>query len=339
MKTKLGNAMSAILNIIVSPDDLDSLLEQACRSLACIEGFKRVGVALFDTEQKAFVERAVCETEKKDECICSVGEHHIPYSEENLLGQALIHNLPYALMTGKDASDSEIVIPLLSRDNLIGALSIVGEGRVEFSEDILNKLADYGRALSVAVENRILSSSGEGFTSRDTFTGLYSQRYLRARIANEIQRVDRFGGVFSLAIVEIDGFSEFRKKYGFQLANFALKEISRSLSQNLREVDVAARYGEKEFAVLLPHSDREHARLAAVRLQQLVEKIVFESKTGEKVALSVSTGMAVYPDDSPFKDGLLEAADMALARAKESGNSQIMTYAELAREQGIMTSE
>ncbi len=339
MAVNLAGALSKMLNSVVSSDNLDALLEKAARELCAIEGYDRVSIALFDLEQNAFIERIVCESASGDVPDCRVGGEHVPYSEENLLGQAVIHSLPYAYVTNEDPPSSEVVIPLSSRDNLVGAVSVVSNRKDHFEQADLDKLTDYGRVLSVAIENRILSSCGQDFRNKDTLTGLFSQRYLQARISHEIERVDRFGGVFSLGIVEVDNYTDFRKKHGHHLAGEALKEISRQLSENLREVDVAARYGEKEFAVVLPHADQEHALRAARRIQELVEEISFTSEEGKEAKLSVSLGIAVYPDDSPFKDGLLEAADMALAKGRERGSNQIFTYQELAREQGILSNE
>jgi diguanylate cyclase (GGDEF)-like protein len=339
MGADLSRALSSILNTVVSPDDLDSLLNKACRGLAAIEGYDRVSIALYDVEQKAFIERVACQSGPGTACECSTGHKHIPYSEENLLGQAIIHSLPYGYVTNDDPPSSEVVVPLASRDNLIGALWIVSSRLDHFEESDLEKLIDYGRALSVAVENRILSSSGQDFKSRDTLTGLFSQRYLQARISHEIDRVDRFGGIFSLAIIEVDGFEEFRKKHGHHLASDALKDISTLLVKNLREVDVAARYGEKEFAIVLPHAGLERALQAASRIQELVSSLSFIAEDGKEAKLTASVGIAVYPNDSPFKDGLLEAADMALAKAREHGSNQIYTYAQLDREEGILSTD
>lgn len=340
MNTDLSTAMSNILNSVVSPDDLDQLVEKACRELCAVDRYDRVSIALFDEEQRAFVERIACETDAGGAIECTTGKRHVAYTEENLLGQAVIHSLPYAHVTCEDPPSSEVVVPLSSRDNLIGALSILSNDKDRFATDDLEKLTDYGRVLSVAIENRILSSTGQDYRSKDTLTGLFSQRYLRARISHEIDRVDRFGGVFSLAILEVDGFTEFRKDYGHYTASEALKQVSRLLADNLREVDVASRYGEKEFAILLPHAGIEHAARAAKRIQSLVSEMKFESTNGkEKASLSVSIGVAVYPDDSPFKDGLLEAADMALVYAKRGGSNGLGTYAQVAREQGILSSE
>jgi diguanylate cyclase (GGDEF)-like protein len=338
MSTDLTSALSSILNSVVSPDDLDSLLDKACSKLCSVNGFDRVGVALYDPEQNAFVERVVCQCAAGGVHASSTEKRHIPRSEENLLGQAVIHSLPYAYATSETPPRSEVVIPLLSRENLIGTLSVESNEK-KFDEGDLERLADYGRILSVAIENRLLSSGGHDIRNRDALTGLYSQRYLQARITHEIDRVDRFGGVFSLAIVELDDFNQFRKDFGYSAASQALKDISKKLSENLRDVDVAARYGEKEFAMLLPHADLGHALLAVKRIQKLVREAPLPSSDSREVRPTMSIGIAVYPMDSPFKDGLLEAADMALARAREMGSGQICTYAELAEEQGILSGE
>jgi diguanylate cyclase (GGDEF)-like protein len=339
MSASLSTAFSDILNSVVSPDDLDSLLEKACKGLYAIEGYDRVNVALFDTEQKVFIERAACYSGAEAGGTYNTGDKHIPYSEENLLGQAIIHSLPYGYVTNEDPPSSEVVVPLTSRDNLIGALWIISQKNDHFEALDLKKLTDYGRVLSVAIENRILSSSGQDFRSKDTLTGLFSQRYLQARLAHEIERVDRFGGVFGLAVVELDEFVEFRKKHGHHLASEALKVISKHLTENLREVDVAARYGEKEFAVVLPHADQEQVQKAGKRIQELVQNLSFGTSNSKELKLTASVGMAVYPNDSPFKDGLLESADMALAKAKKCGNNSICTYAELAKDEEVLSAE
>ncbi len=339
MRMSIDKALSRVLNWVVSSDNLDSLINKACRELTAVEGFERVSIALFDSEHNYFIEREVCES-RDGKTSCDISEkRHIPYSEENLLGQAIIHSLPYAHVESDDPPMSEVVVPLSSRDNLIGVLSITSGRKGFFKEDALEKLTDYGRVLSVAIENRILSSSGHDFCDQDTLTGLYTQRYFQSRIAQEINRVDRFGSRFSLAILEIDNFAAFRKEHGHQVTSATLKEISRRMTEDLRDVDVAARYGEKEFAVLLPEADQERALHVAVRLQEIVRKTTLPGSENQSAQLTASVGMAVYPNDSSFRDGLLEAADMALARAKQGGKDQFYTYGDLAKEQGILNKD
>lgn len=339
MGEDLSGALSKILNSVVSPDDVESLVEKACRTLCSIDGFDRVSVSLFDQEQNGFVERGCCEAKPEASVSYFSRRRVIAHCEESLLGQAVIHSLPYAYGTQGSPPLSEVVVPLCSRENLIGALCVTSDRKEQFKETELEKLVDFGRILSVAIENRILSSSHREVHAQDGLTGLYTQRYLQSRLREEIDRVDRFGGRFSLAIMEVDSFAQFRKKHGYDAANAALVEISRQIVENLREVDVAARYGEKEFAVALPNAGREEAEVTARRIQEIVRNISFPGGNGQEERLSVSVGIAVYPNDNPFTDGLLEAADMALARAKERGNNQICTYAQLAREQGILTTD
>lgn len=334
-----NSALSKILNAVVSPDDLESLIEKACWTLCSIEGLDRVSVAIFDKEQNAFVERGCCESGSGNSASYSRQRRHIPHSEESLLGQAVIHSLPYAYETQDDSPLSEVVVPLVSRDNLIGALCVTSGRKGRFEESELERVTNFGRVLSVAIENRMLSLSTQEICTQDGLTGLYTQRYLQSRVREEIDRIDQFGGRFSLAIMEIDDFAAFQKEHGYDAANAALVEISRRIVENLREVDVAARYGEKEFAVALPNAGRKEAEIAIRRIQELVRDISFPGGNGREAKLTVSGGIAVYPNDNPFPEGLLEAADMALARARQHGSNQLCTYAQLAEEQGILTTD
>jgi two-component system, cell cycle response regulator len=161
----------------------------------------------------------------------------------------------------------------------------------------------------------------------DPLTGLWNYRYLRESLRREVERASRFGRMLSVLALDLDRFKEVNDGYGHAAGDAVLAEFARRVRHEIREVDLAFRSGGEEFVVLLPETDARGAAIVADRLGTVVRETPFpvEPEPGSArpvrvpIPVTVSIGVAVYPDHAASGQQVLDAADDALYAAKASG--------------------
>ncbi len=173
----------------------------------------------------------------------------------------------------------------------------------------------------------------------DGLTGLYNHRYFQDRLSEEIQRSVRNNKPFALLFCDLDYFKSFNDLNGHHLGDKALKAISQVIKNTKRAMDIAARYGGEEFAIILPETDGPEAKKVAERFRREVEMFEFETRHHDKYHLTVSIGVAVYPQDGITKEELLERADLMMYYAKCLGRNQVHLYEEARGSASDMTQD
>jgi diguanylate cyclase (GGDEF)-like protein len=158
----------------------------------------------------------------------------------------------------------------------------------------------------------------------DDKTGVRNYHFFRIRLHEEFDRARRYGKDLGLLMIDIDGFKALNDTHGHPAGDVVLRELAGLLSAGQRSVDVIARYGGEEFAAVLPETPVAGARAFAERLRQRVAAHLFSLPSGETVRLTVSLGVAAYPQpEVSTVDTLLGRADAALYRAKAQGKNRV----------------
>ncbi len=152
---------------------------------------------------------------------------------------------------------------------------------------------------------------------KDGLTGCYLRRYVVQCINDEIYRSKRSGDLFSLIIFDIDRFKHINDSFGHLYGDYILREIGLIIRKTLRKNDVPARYGGEEFVLLLPATDRSGAMHMAERLNESIKAHPFVL-SGTVLTVTVSMGVASYPDDGQTVDELIDQADARMYRVKRS---------------------
>ncbi|MBO8127383.1 MAG: diguanylate cyclase, partial [Firmicutes bacterium] len=167
----------------------------------------------------------------------------------------------------------------------------------------------------------------------DPVTGLYNFRYFRQRLAEELDRAGRYQSYLSLLIIDVDNFKSYNELFGHQKGDKVLSEIGKIIKNNTREVDVLARYIGDEFALALVDADADLAVLIANRIKKAVEEHRFpgEEEIPES-KLTVSIGIAVYPENAQTMEGLIKKAENALHKVKLSRRNRIRVYSNIFEE-------
>ncbi len=167
----------------------------------------------------------------------------------------------------------------------------------------------------------------------DGLTQLYNHKFFHQMLASELGRVRRYGGSVALLMMDVDHFKIYNDTHGHPTGDTALQRVARILSEGVRESDTVARYGGEEFAVISPQVDRVGAAELAERLRERVERAQFEKEdVMPEGRLTISIGYAVYPEDAEDKTSLIECADRALYRAKETGRNRAVGWSSIAAE-------
>ena len=156
----------------------------------------------------------------------------------------------------------------------------------------------------------------------DELTGLYNYRHFHALLTQELRRSKRYFHPLSLFMIDIDNFKEYQDAYDHSSGDVALKVIAQTTRNIVRGVDIVARYGGDEFAVISPEATKAEAAVVAERLRKAVAEIALP--TGDR--LTISIGVASYPTDAQDKEQLICRADQALYRAKQRGRNQICIW-------------
>jgi len=154
----------------------------------------------------------------------------------------------------------------------------------------------------------------------DFLTGLNNRRYLDLQLPREIERARRFQSGFSLVLMDLDGFKGFNDTYGHRSGDRLLAKVGSVLSGSLRRIDVAARYGGDEFALILPETHPEPAKVLLRRIDDKIGGIAAEM--GLPAVVGASFGVAYFPTDAATLEELVETADRRLYQAKEQRKAQ-----------------
>lgn len=163
---------------------------------------------------------------------------------------------------------------------------------------------------------------------RDGLTGIYNRRYLDERIDGEIAFSKRHKTVLSMVIFDIDHFKSVNDNYGHPAGDAVLKQLAARVAETIRTEDVLARYGGEEFAILCRDINEDDATLLGERLRLHVEVAPFDLPDGTELSVTVSVGVSELREFSTAKE-LIDAADKALYRAKETGRNQVIRFSEL----------
>jgi diguanylate cyclase (GGDEF)-like protein len=163
--------------------------------------------------------------------------------------------------------------------------------------------------------------------STDALTGLAADRRFRGVLQNEIRRARRYDQKTAVVVVDVDDFAEVNVRFGTLVGDRLLRELGMLLNNNIRDIDLAGRPGEDEFVVLLPETDRNGALLVAERFRREVETFFARRESGgQAVQLTVSVGVACYPEDGTTPETLLERAAQALYHAKAAGRNAVHLF-------------
>lgn len=226
-------------------------------------------------------------------------------------------------------AESLLVLPLLCGEDAVGTFMLASRQRNRFRKDVREMLGIIANQVAVSLQNGMMYKKMETMATTDGLTGLTNHRTFQDRLAEILDRGDRHGQSAAMLLCDVDHFKKVNDTYGHPVGDEVLRQVARVLRTAVRKIDVPARYGGEEFAVVLESTNLEGAMNLAERIRTDVAALVIDSDKGP-FQITMSIGIATFPDDARERSVLIERADSALYLAKESGRNRCVSYQTLA---------
>jgi diguanylate cyclase (GGDEF)-like protein len=185
-------------------------------------------------------------------------------------------------------------------------------------------VADLG---SISISNANMFAEIVQSANRDGLTQLANKRHFMDRLANDLVKAEKEHRNLSLFLFDIDHFKKYNDNNGHLAGDEALKITGKLLNEMVRSDDMAARYGGEEFAVILPNTDKHGALRLAEKVRSAVEQTDYPNAETQPLGMvSISGGVATFPEDAKSVPDLIRCADQALYQCKHAGRNRVHVY-------------
>ena len=265
----------------------------------------------------------------------------IPLREDmGILALTILEGMPFEITTeeAKEKVDPEIkralntdyfvTVPLKAKDKVLGAILVDNIfNKKPITKSDMKMLTMFANHAGLAIENSRLFEETVYLSNIDWLTKLYNYGKFQQQLSLEIERANINESSLSLVMSDVDNFKGYNDRFGHIKGDAALKKIAEVLRNKSRKCDTVARYGGEEFAIIMPNTSKENAKLFAERIRYDVEKLFLEEeKKNFNVILTISNGIATYPEDANSKDELISRSDISLYEAKSGGKNNTCLY-------------
>jgi len=320
-----------VARAVVSTLDLDTVLQAILTSAMRFAATPAGSIALFDDKKQEFALHAhsglTADFVKKERWDASPGgltEQVLNAGEiffvEDTSKTPYFKN-PIAI---KEGIRSLVCVPLVLHDRIVGVLYLDDFIPREFDREKLKLLSVLSSFAAMAIYNAKLHNRTKLLAITDALTGLHNHRYFQQVFGQELERARRYKNTLAIIMLDVDDFKKFNDKYGHSTGDLVLASIGEIIFATLRGVDYAFRYGGEEFVVLLPETKLESAIHVAERLRESIEaETVVKLKGIAGHGVTVSVGVACYPDSALKCDELFNKVDGLLYQAKVFGKNKV----------------
>ena len=205
----------------------------------------------------------------------------------------------------------------------VGGVSPLNEARLRLASAVAEHTA-------MALANLSLRETLRHQSIRDPLTGLFNRRYFEESLEREVRRARRRGVSLGVIMLDLDRFKVVNDNHGHEAGDVLLRTLGELLRRNVRGEDVACRWGGEEFALLLPEASLEATRQRAEELRNVVKELKVPYQDRVLGPITVSLGVAIFPDQGLSGQSVLRAADAALYQSKAAGRDRVTSALRIA---------
>jgi diguanylate cyclase (GGDEF)-like protein len=229
-----------------------------------------------------------------------------------------------------------VCLTLLAQGEVLGILHLVDgprkgdksdEARMREKAKLAKILADN---VGLGIANLKLRESMRNLSVRDSLTSLFNRRYMQDSLEKEQHRANRDHTQLAVVMIDIDHFKQYNDQFGHHGGDAVLRALGALLTSSVRRSDIACRFGGEEFALILSPSTAEGARQRAEKVREDARLLKVFDASQDLGPITVSVGVAIYPDNGSDATAIVKAADVALYRAKDGGRNRVMMSEERA---------
>ena len=226
-----------------------------------------------------------------------------------------------------------VCLPLLAQGETLGILHLLDSAATSDTA-AAERTAEKGKLakiladnIGLGIANLKLRESMRNLSIRDPLTGLFNRRYMEEALALELHRSKRNAAQLAVIMIDIDHFKRFNDNFGHDGGDAVLRSLGNFLKNQVRGSDIACRYGGEEFILILSPSTAEGARLRAEKIRADAEQLSVNHAGRDLGAITLSLGVAVFPDHASEAAATVKAADVALYQAKSGGRNRVVMFA------------
>lgn len=313
-------AMQRVSNIVASALVPNEALQVMAATLADAFGYPYVQISLLEADDVRPA-ASVGGSGGTPDAGVPLGEGIIGRIAETGIASYVRHTSEDPSLVGALADmSSAIAVPIRHAGRIIGVLNVEGTYWRNLEFDDLHLLQTFAEHAGTILHNAQVYARMEWLATRDPLTNLPNYREFRNRFREALAHAQRHDTPVSLLVIDLDAFKTINDRYGHLAGDEALRTIARRLSSELRAEDILARYAGDEFVAILPNTERVVAESVAARLTSVVSATPI-ALDGHEVSLSLSLGVATWPDNGATPDVLIDHADELMYQVKRTSGA------------------
>jgi diguanylate cyclase (GGDEF)-like protein len=219
-----------------------------------------------------------------------------------------------------------LCVPMIAQGDALGLLCLASEESGQISADQQRLATAVAEHIALALANLKLREALEYQSIRDGLTGLYNRRYLEESLEREINRAQRQKFGLGIIMIDIDHFKNYNDTFGHNGGDIVLQQLGNILQKNVRGSDIACRYGGEEFTLILPEISLEFVKERAEQIRVEVQQLKPKHRDQDLGQITLSLGIAMFPNQGLTGESIMRAADTALYQAKEEGRNRVCVF-------------
>lgn len=353
LSTQELNSFYEFTQKLSSTNNPDDVLDHIVETLDRVLEVDFVGISLFNEKEGSNVLRRISDKDKNhlegteisytDTLTWLVHEGKNYFNTDDLTSRT-----KYRSIFGKEVDfalgvkniKSLLIYPIIEKipeeedkeTTVLGSVVIARKEKFPFNESEIGIAKIICSESAKFIKTNLDYQNVKELAVRDGLTGLYNYRHFQEMLSYTVAHSDRYDEKASLVLIDIDDLKYVNDTYGHQAGDSVLSFVGKVLVESLRKIDISARYGGDEFAVILPNTNKRGSLIVAQKIKNSIKNMPFRFK-GEECEITLSIGISTYPENAPNNETLIEKADRALYESKDQGKDKVVHYQDLSLEE------